>query len=78
MSIVAEPKLLVGLIGAGIQQSLSPAMHEEEARCQGLRLHYQLIDLDRSGVGVEALQMLLPAARATGSAAAVSPTRCSM
>lgn len=68
MSVVAEPKLLVGLIGAGIQQSLSPAMHEEEARCHGLRLHYQLIDLDRSGVGVEALPMLLAAARVMGFA----------
>ena len=38
-------KALVGLIGSGIQGSLSPAMHEEEARRQGLRLHYQLIDL---------------------------------
>ena len=45
-------KLLVGLIGAGIQRSLTPAMHEEEARCQGLALHYQLIDLDAAGVGV--------------------------
>ena len=42
-----EGKLLVGLIGAGIQLSLTPAMQEEEARCHGLRLHYQLIDLDR-------------------------------
>ena len=40
--------MLVGLIGAGIQRSLTPAMHEEEARRQGLRLHYQLIDLDRA------------------------------
>jgi shikimate dehydrogenase len=32
-------KLLCGLIGAGIQRSLTPAMQEEEARAQGLRLH---------------------------------------
>ena len=44
-------KLLVGLIGAGIQRSLTPAMQEDEARAQGLRLHYQLIDLDVSGAG---------------------------
>ena len=50
----ADRKLLVGLIGAGIQHSLSPAMHEEEARHQGLRLHYQLIDLDRSADGAAA------------------------
>ena len=42
-------KPLIGLIGAGISQSLSPAMHEEEARHHGLDLHYQLIDLDRTG-----------------------------
>jgi shikimate dehydrogenase len=45
----------VGLIGAGIQRSLTPAMQEAEARAQGLRLHYQLIDLDRRGLGPEAL-----------------------
>ena len=54
---------LVGLIGAGIQRSLSPAMHEEEARCQGLSLRYQLIDLDRTGAGPEALPTLLLSAR---------------
>ena len=68
MGVVAEPSLLVGLIGAGIQQSLSPAMHEEEARCHGLRLHYQLIDLDRSGAGAESLPMPLSAARVMGFA----------
>ena len=57
------PKLLVGLIGAGIQRSLTPAMHEEEARHHGLRLHYQLIDLDRTGSTVEALPGLIAAAR---------------
>jgi shikimate dehydrogenase len=60
--------LLVGLIGAGIQRSLTPAMHEEEARCQGLALHYQLIDLDAAGVGVEALPTLIEAARVMGFA----------
>ncbi len=56
-------KLLIGLVGAGIQQSLSPAMHEEEARHQGLRLHYQLIDLDRNCASAADLPMLLSAAR---------------
>ncbi len=64
----AQGKLLVGLIGAGIQRSLTPALHEEEARQHGLRLHYQLIDLDRAGVGVEALPALLQAARVMGFA----------
>jgi shikimate dehydrogenase len=61
-------KLLLGLIGAGIQQSLTPAMQEQEAAAHGLRLHYQLIDLDRAGVGVEALPGLLQAARTMGYA----------
>lgn len=56
-------KLLVGLIGAGIQRSLTPALHETEARHHGLRLHYQLIDLDRSAAALEQLPGLLDAAR---------------
>jgi shikimate dehydrogenase len=59
-------KLLIGLIGAGIQRSLTPAMQEEEARHHGLRLHYQLIDLQASASGVKALPMLLQAARVIG------------
>ena len=58
-----DQKLLIGLIGAGIQRSLSPTMHEQEARHHGLRLHYQLVDLDRTGSGPDALPVLLQAAR---------------
>lgn len=61
-------KLLVGLIGAGIQSSLTPAMQEEEARQQGLRLHYQLIDLDQTPGAVQQLPALLAAARIMGFA----------
>jgi shikimate dehydrogenase len=65
-------KLLCGLIGAGIQRSLTPAMQEAEAAAQGLRLHYQLIDLDADpatrGRGVEALPGLIAAARTMGFA----------
>jgi shikimate dehydrogenase len=61
-------ELLCGLIGAGIQRSLTPAMQEEEARAQGLRLHYQLIDLDKSGQGPEALPTLIAAAKTMGFA----------
>ena len=61
-------KLLIGLIGAGIQRSLSPALQEEEARQQGLRLHYQLIDLDESRVGPEVLPELIRAVRIIGFA----------
>jgi shikimate dehydrogenase len=56
------------LIGAGIQRSLSPALHEEEARHHGLRLHYQLIDLSVGGAGVDGLPRLLASVRQTGFA----------
>ncbi len=64
----AAGKLLLGLIGSGIQRSLTPAMHEQEARHHGLRLHYQLIDLDLAGRSVEALPGLIEAARVMGFA----------
>jgi shikimate dehydrogenase len=54
-------KLLLGLIGAGIQRSMSPALHEEEGRHHGLRVHYQLIDLE--GARSDALPLLIQAAR---------------
>ena len=57
-------RVLAGLIGAGIQRSLAPLLHEEEAARHGLRLHYQLIDVDRA----EALPTLLAAARMMGFA----------
>ena len=42
-------RLLLGLIGSGIQASLTPAMHEREAAEHGLLCLYQLIDLDSLG-----------------------------
>jgi quinate/shikimate dehydrogenase (NAD+) len=41
----------VGLIGAGIGASLSPALHEREAREQGLRYRYRLIEVGDADVG---------------------------
>jgi shikimate dehydrogenase len=61
-----RPPILCGLIGAGIQQSLAPALQEEEARHHGIRMHYQLIDLDQSRRGVKALPGLIEAAREMG------------
>jgi shikimate dehydrogenase len=63
---VAKSKFLVGLIGEGIQESLSPALHEEEARCQGLTLHYHLIDLARNGRSIADLPRLIDSAEAVG------------
>jgi shikimate dehydrogenase len=51
-----------GLIGAGIQGSRSPALHQAEAAAQGLQLSYTLIDSDLLGVGAEALPGLVSGA----------------
>ena len=62
----AKSKFLVGLIGDGIQGSRSPALHEEEARRQGLTLHYELIDLAEGGRSIADLPRLIESAEATG------------
>jgi shikimate dehydrogenase len=41
--------VVVGLIGAGIGQSLSPALHEREAALLGVDYAYRLLDLDELG-----------------------------
>jgi len=58
--------LLCGLIGAGIQGSRAPALHQGEAAAQGLPLVYELIDLDVLRVGIDALPALLRDAVAKG------------
>ncbi|MGX5186537.1 shikimate dehydrogenase [Streptomyces avermitilis] len=63
---MTQDSYLVGLIGSGIGPSLSPALHEREAGRQGLRYHYRLIDIDRLGVGPEAVGDLVRAARDLG------------
>jgi shikimate dehydrogenase len=63
-----QGSLLVGLIGAGIQASLTPAMHEREGARQGLRYVYQLIDLTTLDLGGEALAELITAAQRMGFA----------
>ncbi|HUA51875.1 MAG TPA: shikimate dehydrogenase [Candidatus Sulfotelmatobacter sp.] len=62
----SERRVLVGLIGAAIQASRSPALHEREAAEQGLTCLYQLIDLERHGLGPDALDDLLTAAQRMG------------
>jgi quinate/shikimate dehydrogenase (NAD+) len=59
-------RLLLGLIGAGIQSSLTPAMHEREAAEQGLVCLYQLIDLEQLALSADALPDLLTAAEHMG------------
>jgi shikimate dehydrogenase len=66
--VTPPPSLLLGLIGSGIQRSLTPALHEQEGRHHGLRIHDQLIDLALRGAGAEALPTLIGAARLMGFA----------
>ncbi|NUT82725.1 shikimate dehydrogenase [Pseudomonas brassicacearum] len=54
--------VLAGLIGAGIQASRTPALHEHEGDAQGMRYLYRLIDLDALKLDSGALADLLVAA----------------
>jgi shikimate dehydrogenase len=63
---MARQAVLCGLIGHGIQASLTPALHEREGDEQGLRSQYKLIDLHALGLGAEALPELLQAAERMG------------
>ncbi len=59
-------RILVGLIGANIQKSLSPALHEDACAAAGMRALYHLMDLDiLSG---RSLTDLLDAMRTAGFA----------
>jgi shikimate dehydrogenase len=67
--VTGRPRsLLLGLIGAGIDASRSPAMHEEEAAANGLRCVYRRVDLNHLGLTAEALPELLTAAERMGFA----------
>lgn len=68
MNVSNQPTILLGLIGAGIQASRTPAMHEQEAAAQGRRCIYKLIDLDRLGLRPDSLEELLTAAERMGFA----------
>ncbi|WP_105400683.1 shikimate dehydrogenase [Neorhizobium sp. T7_12] len=58
--------LKAGLIGAGIQASLTPAMHMKEGAAQGFRYEYELIDLNLLGLTPSSLPELLDDAEARG------------
>ncbi|SEO07057.1 shikimate dehydrogenase [Palleronia pelagia] len=45
----SDSSLRAGLVGRGIALSRTPAMHEAEARAQGMTGDYRLIDLDERG-----------------------------
>ncbi|RBB97973.1 shikimate dehydrogenase [Pseudomonas sp. MWU12-2115] len=60
--MIRKNVILAGLIGAGIQASRTPALHEHEGDAQGLRYLYRLIDLDQLQLDSNALPDLLLAA----------------
>lgn len=62
----AQRRLLLGLIGAPIKHSASPAMHEAAAADLGLRAFYQLIEV--AGAGREDLRLMLEGVRRLGFA----------
>jgi shikimate dehydrogenase len=63
---VSDGRHLLGLVGAGIGASLSPALHEREADRLGLRCLYQTIDIAELGLAPEAVGDVLAAARLAG------------
>ena len=61
-----EHTYVVGLIGAGIGPSLSPPLHEREARELGLRYVYRRVDLDALGLAADDVGRLVRAAGELG------------
>lgn len=55
-----------GLIGSGIGLSRTPALHMEEGRHHGIDYRYDLIDLETSGAGPDALGSLIARAEEQG------------
>jgi shikimate dehydrogenase len=55
----AARRILVGLLGRGIQLSRTPAMHEAEGRAQGLSYVYTLLDTETMGEGAPPLGELM-------------------
>jgi shikimate dehydrogenase len=66
MSETLLKPIKAGLIGAGIQASLTPAMHMKEGRAQGLSYEYDLIDLNKLGASIDDLPRLLSEAEERG------------
>ena len=65
-SPLADRHHLVGLIGEGITASLTPAMHEAEARELGLDYEYRILDLIQLGRRADDVGELLAEARTAG------------
>ncbi|HZT86591.1 MAG TPA: shikimate dehydrogenase [Stellaceae bacterium] len=65
-SMTTPRPVLIGLIGAGIAASRSPALHMREGAAQGLAYVYKLIDLEAPEVGAVPLPELIAMARRFG------------
>ncbi|HEX2115260.1 MAG TPA: shikimate dehydrogenase [Alphaproteobacteria bacterium] len=57
---------LLGLIGAKISRSITPAMHEAAARALGFEIYYHLIDTEALGLTTQDLPRMLDGVRALG------------
>ncbi|QSY98183.1 shikimate dehydrogenase (plasmid) [Rhizobium bangladeshense] len=68
MSEILLKPLKAGLIGSGIQASLTPAMHMKEGAAQGLDYDYELIDLVKLNASPADLLRLIADAEARGLA----------
>ena len=55
-----------GLIGLGIQRSLTPAMHMQEGRAHGLDYSYELLDLNERERSADDLESLVVEAEERG------------
>jgi shikimate dehydrogenase len=60
--------ILLGLVGAGILASRTPALHEHEGDAQGVRTLYRIIDLPSLGLDAGALPEIVRAAEMLGFA----------
>ena len=65
-SEVTKRRVHVGLIGANIQRSLSPAMHMREGEAAGLDYRYDIIDIAGKGRSAHDLPALVAEAEAVG------------
>ena len=66
--MIGRRRVLAGLIGSGIQQSLTPALHMREGAQQGIDYRYELLDLDRIEGGARVLERLIGTSRTRGFA----------
>ncbi len=63
---VTKRRVHVGLVGANIQRSLSPAMHMREGEAAGLAYRYDIIDIAANGRSAQDLPALVGEAEAAG------------